>query len=154
MSHQAVMPQRTVKCHRCGQPAQQSFGEGGKGWHESFHCPACGEAYEADGGPPTPDEFRRIILQEEGEWILDAPTVPSLESLKALRAVLAISLSQVQQLRHRLPGEVTRGTRYEMTRLLNAVLRVAPTSNLVVRPLGLPSATGDPVGPPVPPRLG
>ena len=129
------MPQRTVKCDRCGQPAQQSFGEGGKGWYESFRCPSCGQAYEADGGPPTPVEFRTAILQEDGEWVLDAPTGPSVELLSTLRAVLSLSLSEVQDLRNRLPGEVRRGTRFEMTQLLMDVQRVAASSDLVVRPV-------------------
>jgi len=130
------MPQRTVQCNRCGRPAQQSFGESGKGWYESFHCPSCGQAYEADGGPPTPDEFRQIIVQEEGEWVLTALVKPSVETVKALRAVLSLSLLEVQQLRDRLPGEVRRGTKREMNRLLMDVQQSAPSSDLIVRPLG------------------
>jgi hypothetical protein len=130
------MPERTVNCDRCGQHAQQSFGEGGRGWYESFHCPSCGEAYESDGGPPTPDEFRQVILREEGEWVLEAPVVPPLMVLKALRKVLSLSLPEVQQLRNRLPGRVSRGTKYEMMRLLRTVEEEAGLSALVVRPIG------------------
>lgn len=130
----AIMPQRTVKCDRCGQAALSSFDDGGRGWQESFHCPSCGEAYEADGGPLALDDpHRQFILQEEGEWALHAVSIPTVKLLKALRASLSLSLAELQQLRKRLPGEIRRGTKNEMTRLLKSVQHGAPQSNLSLR---------------------
>jgi hypothetical protein len=126
------MPQSMARCDQCGQPVEQSFGEGGLGWHASLYCPSCGNRQAADGHLPMPAEFRQIILQDQGEWVLEATMVPSVEMLKVLREVLHLSLSEVQQLRVQLPGEVARGTKYEMTQFLISV-QAQDTCGLVIR---------------------
>src|SRR5438477_11427783 len=108
----ALQIQRTVACDRCGEPASQAFGEGGRGWYESFHCPSCGQAFEADGFTPAPEEFRRVIIAQEGEWKLEATAPLSLALLKALREEFSLSLGEAQQLKARMPGALRRGTRY------------------------------------------
>jgi hypothetical protein len=87
-----------------------------------------------DGGAPTPEEFRQVILREEGEWALCAVTLPSTELLKSMRKVLSLTLADVVELRGHLPGEIRRGTRSEMEWLAYAmegrtreVLVVSPT---------------------------
>jgi hypothetical protein len=129
----AFQVQRTVACDRCGKPASQAFGEGGRGWYESFQCPSCGEAYEADGFTPAPEEFRRIIIAEEGEWALEATAPPSLALLKTLREEFSLSLAEAQELKRRMPGELRRGTRYEMEKLLRTLERSATPGTLAVR---------------------
>lgn len=129
------MPEKAVTCDRRGNPAVLGFGEGHFGWWESFHCPSCGRTYEADGHPPTPDEYRQIILREQGEWLLDATAPATIELLKALRVVLSLSLTETQHVRNRLPGQISQGTRYEMNRILEAVNKCAPSSGLIVRQL-------------------
>ena len=119
---------RTVNCDRCGQPATQSFGEVGRGWFESFRCSACGNAYEADGGSPAPEEFRRAIIAEEGEWILEMIAEPTVSLLKALREQLSLSLRKVHELKERMPAEVRRGTRHEVNTLLRALEKSAAVS--------------------------
>jgi hypothetical protein len=104
------------------------------GWWESFRCPSCGHAYGADGGPPTPDIFRQAILREQGEWVLDAPVVPTTGLLKELRSVLSLTFTETQSLRNRLPGHISQGTRYEMTQLLRKIEKRVPSCGLVVRP--------------------
>lgn len=131
------MPQKVVTCNWSGEPADLWFGEGGMGWWESFRYPSCGQAYEADGGPPAPDEYREIILREQGEWSLDAPVPTTIELLKALRAVLSLSLTETQKLRNRLPGQISKGTQYEMHQLLKAIQKRASATGLVVRPLSV-----------------
>jgi hypothetical protein len=134
-----AMPEKIVTCDECGQPAVLSFGEGGFGWWESLSCPSCGNAYEADGHPPTPDDYRQVILREQGPWTLDAPLPATMELLRALRAVLSLSLSATQELRNRLPGEIRHGTRFEMNQILDAVQRQMGPSGLIVRPLVTPN---------------
>lgn len=134
----ALRIQRTVPCDRCGRPATQAFGEGGRGWYESFDCPSCGEAYEADGGSPTPDEFRRAIIAEEGEWAIEATTSLSPALLRSLRQVFSLSLAEAQELKRRMPGELRRGTRYEMEKLLHELEPSADAGTLLVRRLGGP----------------
>ncbi len=129
----ALQVQRTVACDRCGQPASQAFGEGGRGWYESFHCPSCGQAYESDGGTPAPEEFRRVIMAQQGEWALEATAPASIRLLKALRKEFSLSLEEAQQLKQRMPGELRRGTRYEMERLLRALNPSAELGTLLVR---------------------
>lgn len=131
----ALQIQRTVACDRCGRPATQAFGERGRGWFESFHCPSCGDAYEADGGSPTPEEFRRAIIAEDGEWAIEATAALSLALLKALRQVFALSLAEAQELKRRMPGELRRGTRYEMENLLHELKPSAEPGTLFVRRL-------------------
>ena len=129
----ALQVQRTVACDRCGQPASQAFGEGGRGWYESFHCPSCGQAYEADGFTPAPEEFRQAIIAQEGEWALEATASPSTTLLKALREQFSLSLGQAQELKKRMPGELRRGTRYEMEKLLQGLQQLAEPGTLLVR---------------------
>jgi hypothetical protein len=129
-----IQIRRTVACGRCGEPATQIFGEaGGKGWYESLHCPSCGESYEADGGSPTPEEFRRAIMAEEGEWALDATAPLTVVLLKALRAEFGLSLAQAQELKKGMPGELRRGTRHEMENMLHVLQPSAEPGTLVVR---------------------
>jgi hypothetical protein len=129
----ALQIQRTVTCDRCGELASQAFGESGRGWYESFHCSSCGQAYEADGGPPTPEEFRHAIIAREGEWTLEALGPPSVTLLKALREQLSLTLGEAQELKRRMPGELRRGTRYEMENLLRALEQAAEPGTLLVR---------------------
>lgn len=86
-----------------------------------LHCPACGQEYTADGLAPAPDAFRRLILAEEGEWALGATTRLSIALLKAVRDTLSLSLGEAQELKQRMPGELRRGTRYEMEQLLRTL---------------------------------
>jgi hypothetical protein len=132
------MPQQETTCHRCGKSGQLSFGEGGTGWWESFRCASCDYAYEADGRPPTPAKFRQVILREQGQWSLDAPSMPTVELLKVLRGVLSLSLKELQQLRSRLPGQICEGTRFEMTRLLREIQNRVPLCGIVVGSRGGP----------------
>jgi hypothetical protein len=103
-----------------------------------LHCPACGQEYTADGLAPAPDEFRRLILAEEGEWALNATTRLSVGVLLAVRETLSLSLSQVQELKGRMPGELRRGTRHEMEQLLRILEQSAGPGTLLVRLSGLP----------------
>jgi hypothetical protein len=129
----ALQVKRTVACDRCGQPATQAFGEGGRGWYESFDCPSCGQAYEADGFAPAPEEFRREIIAHEGEWALEVTASPTTTLLKALRKALSLSLGEAKELKRRMPGELRRGTRYEMETLLQVLEQTATPGTLLVR---------------------
>ena len=88
------------------------------GWYESFHCESCGQSYEADGRSTAPEEFRQAIIAEEGEWALEAAAPPPLALLNALREEFSLTLGQAQELKNRMPGELRRGTRYEVEKLL------------------------------------
>lgn len=125
--------ERTVRCDQCGRPARLWFGEGGRGWYESFHCPSCGNCYEADGGTPAPEEYRQAIIAADGEWALEATAPPSIPLLKALREALSLSLDEARDMKRRLPGELRRGTRYEMEKLLAALRTSAAPGTLLVR---------------------
>lgn len=128
------MPKRTLPCRECGQPAEEDFGEGLMGWYASRRCPSCGNVEEEDGfDAPLPAELRTQILAEEGEWVLEATAEPSVAALKVIRERRSLPMSELRTLARGLPGEVARGTRHEVTKLRDAVLRQDPNAALLVR---------------------
>ena len=111
-------------------------------WHKGYTCPNCGGSTEEDGRGPTPDEVRCAIIQQEGEWALELAETGILVTmaLKMLRQALNLSLSEVGELRTRLPGVVVTGTRTEVDRLL-AILSSKGLKTSVARlPANVPSS--------------
>ena len=82
-----------------------------------------------------PDRARadRMIIAQEGEWALYVAARPSTVFFKAVRSRLNLSLGEIQALRDRLPGELRRGTRYEMERLMSELEPSADQGVLAVR---------------------
>src|SRR6185295_19298205 len=117
------MPSLERTCPDCGQKVFWNFGQtilGERlGWHASLYCDHCGYALEQDDVGPLPQDLRRIVLAEQGQWALlvEGTNDQTPLFLKSLREALSLSLPQVAQLRKLIPGIVLSGTRAEMERL-------------------------------------
>lgn len=111
-------------CEQCERDAVvyvgQSINDGGLVWYASYCCPHCGFQLEEDGFDSPPDEIRRAILADEGEWTLIVHETGSraILALKVLRKALNLSLDDIAKLRKLIPGSASNGTRVEMERLL------------------------------------
>lgn len=109
-------------CSRCGSPVQVAVGErvvrDNMVWYRSYQCQVCGNRIEEDGRGTPPEEIRNAVLKQEGEWSLVVEGSGGPAVLKALRHVLQLSVTDTAELRKRLPGEIVRGTRAEVERLV------------------------------------
>jgi len=109
-----------IPCEHCGSDlvvnAGQSISNRRLVWYRSYSCPDCGFQLEEDGFDSPPDEIRRVILADEGEWTLSVHETGSraILTLKVLRKALNLSLDDVAKLRKHIPGSVCDGTRVEM----------------------------------------
>jgi hypothetical protein len=97
----------------------QAIYDGELVWHRGYRCTYCGVQIEEDGRGSAPDDVRRAILQQEGEWALtlEEPGRRATTALKLLRQALSLSLGEVEELRKLIPGTVVSGTKTEMERL-------------------------------------
>src|ERR671930_707789 len=114
---------RSAKCPIRGRDSEVSVGDaflhGRLVWHALYLCPHCEAPVEEDGFGPAPDEFRRAILAQAGEWrlVVPEPGARAVRVVKVLRQALGLSLADAGALRKCLPGSVATGTRAEMERL-------------------------------------
>ena len=115
------MPSVDGICGGCGESVKVHFGQSarhwmsGLGWWESYRCEKCGDAVEADGGDDMPDDYRRIILEEEGAWEIRLSQRPELETdtLHRIKKALGLTLAEVAALKN-CRGALAKGTKAEM----------------------------------------
>ena len=108
------MPSISVNCDQCGVLATLNFGQGGMGWFESFHCESCGCRWESDGPLPMPEPYRKAIIAEEGQWLLELVQPASPQLLNRVRNALQLSLEQLLELKRSVPVTLLVGTRFEI----------------------------------------
>lgn len=107
-------------CEHCGRDlvvnVGQSIFDERLVWYASYCCSHCGLQVEEDGWDSPPDEIRRAILADKGEWTLMVHETGKrgILVLKILRKALNLSLDDVAKLRKFIPGCVSNGTRVEM----------------------------------------
>jgi hypothetical protein len=107
-------------CSHCGRDlvvnVGQSIFDERLVWYASYCCSHCGLQVEEDGLDSPPDEIRRAILADKGEWTLIVHETGDrgILVLKILRIALNLSLDDVAKLRQLIPGCVSNGTRVEM----------------------------------------
>ena len=116
---------QTEPCHRCGQPAQLSFGEHRardclQHWVAS-RCLACGAQFESDGTGPLPEDLRKLELGRQGAWAVRVERPTTSAHWTALRRELQLSLPELAELKGSLPGLVFTGTFAEAQRLQTAL---------------------------------
>lgn len=145
MAYNSLMIEFPQTCERCGVQGVLSTGE--RQWHgsyaqgehmgfwEHFRCPTCGYSYDADGAPLY-DALRLAIIAKEGEWVLEIAGTPSISLLKALREIRQLSLPELQALRARLPGVITRGTQTEIRYEAELLKNFGATDSLAIRHIG------------------
>lgn len=108
-------------CSTCGSPVRVAVGERVVQqkivWFRSYRCPACGNRIEEDDHGLPPEEIRKAILEQEGEWSLVVEASGDPAVLKVLRHSLQLSMADVAKLRKRMPNQVFQGTRAEVERL-------------------------------------
>lgn len=89
------------------------------GWNASFTCPACKLWIEEDGVEEMPQEYRDIVIQNEGTWRLEIDDskgkIPSI--LKILRKHFGLSMEEVINVKENISVILMTGTRTEMRRL-------------------------------------
>jgi hypothetical protein len=107
-------------CPECGAAITvcvgQSIVQGRLVWSQGHCCATCGHAVEADGYGEPPADVVQALIAEEGRWeLLIGSIAPSVSHvLAALRKALSLNLSQAAELKNRLPGPVTDGTKVHM----------------------------------------
>lgn len=122
---------QTEPCHRCGQPAQLSFGEhraqGTLQHWVASRCLACGAQVESDGAGALPEHLRKLELRRQGAWVVRVERPTTSAQWTALRRELELSLPELAELKGSLPGLVFTGTFAEAQRL-RAALADIPAS--------------------------
>ena len=114
------MAQLARRCEKCSGESSASVGDlmfdGRLVWYESFWCPSCGTHLEIDGHDAAPEEIRKAILAQEGEWslLVEETGKRRLLALKVVRTVLGLSLDEIGTLRTKIPGPLLKGTQAEM----------------------------------------
>lgn len=105
------------RCQKCGNEIILSVGEVIQGrdlvWFYSSICP-CGFATEFDGESPIPAQYRDILIEQEGKWMLSIPQL-NVAAMRGLRKALNLSLEALKDLQHQ--GFRITGTMTEMKRL-------------------------------------
>lgn len=102
-------------------------------WSEAYSCTECGnEVVSDDWGEPTPNEVRKAILEQEGEWefFVLKPVENKAQILKNLRSALNLTLQEVSSLLKKIPGVLMVGTFQEM--LLLKKLLALPDENITI----------------------
>ncbi len=94
----------------------QSFAPGELVWSESFHCPSCGCATEADDCGFPPPEIRDVLITAHGLWGLHIDLTGSarISACKILHCDLNTDFGDVPAMKSRIPGIVYVGTKTEM----------------------------------------
>ncbi|KLH96648.1 hypothetical protein ABER61_01010 [Brevibacillus formosus] len=102
-------------------------------WSEAYSCTKCGnEVVSDDWGDPTPNEVRKAILEQEGEWefFVLKPVENKAQILKNLRSALNLTLQGASSLLKKIPGVLMVGTFQEM--LLLKKLLALPDENITI----------------------
>lgn len=112
-----------IKCNRCGNKMICNFGESISGyslkWYASYICDNCKNSMEVDGDNRLPDEFRDIVLREEGLYGLkvDFGGKDLVKVLSILRRYENLSFDTIMEIKKLAPGIIYNGTRKEIRRI-------------------------------------
>ncbi|MFY1825387.1 ribosomal protein L7/L12 [Myxococcus fulvus] len=81
----------------------------------SFHCLACGDAFESDDSR-IPEDLRPLFYETHGKWALhlEATGPQKLHVLHSVRHVMGLSIQDAGELLKSLPSQLAEGTRVEM----------------------------------------
>ncbi|MED4729392.1 hypothetical protein P9597_14795 [Aneurinibacillus migulanus] len=108
-------------CTRCGEKVEvhvkQYIVNNLIAWSEAYSCTKCGnEVVSDDWGDQTPNEVRKAILEQEGEWelVILKHGENKAHFLKNLRDALNLTLQEVSSLFKKIPGALIVGTFQEM----------------------------------------
>ena len=107
------MVESKIKCANCGSEYRVSFGDrfmhGELIWSESHRCLNCDFAMEIDDKGKLPEDKRRLVLEQDGEWglILKSDNKPLIA--KVLRSIDSFSIQEVLELLRLIPGVVLKG---------------------------------------------
>ena len=95
---------------------QESTTTGELTWYFTYKCRSCGSVVEGDDVGHLPEELRKLVMAEEGEWILRIDEVPKekIKLMKILRQLLDLDLNSISGLLKTIPGNVKSGTWAEM----------------------------------------
>lgn len=132
------MPTIQKPCPDCGQMATFTFSEAIRhnqlAWFASHHCDYCNYRVEIDDCGHLPDELKRVVLQEEGQWqlVLYSFGKNKIATLKALQEILGLSVPGLAELLTQLPGTVAIGTRTEINYLKQRLKTVLDETQLEI----------------------
>jgi len=90
-------------------------------WSISYFCSFCNTAIESDDIGFPPDDIRRIILAEEGEYklLIKHSKINKIKAVKVLRDALVISITEAFNILKIFPQSIVNGTKMEMIYLQN-----------------------------------
>ncbi len=93
-------------------------------WYESTSCPLCGYAVEADAGGFMPEDYRKLIIEEEGLWqvSVDSAGNKSIALAKMLRQILGLDLKEAMGISKKIPTAIFTGTQSEMLWICDFVI--------------------------------
>ncbi|MBV6621402.1 MAG: hypothetical protein KI793_00345 [Rivularia sp. (in: Bacteria)] len=85
-------------------------------WSISSQCPFCNSMIESDDIGFPPDDIRRIILAEEGEYqlLIKQSELNKVKAVKVLRDALEISITKASTILKLFPKPIVDGTKIEM----------------------------------------
>lgn len=123
------MAQIDIQCDECQKIIKASIGQYSSNlelfWSLSYRCPYCTCTIEMDDAGYPPQEIRKQIFKQHGEWELKidlANLKNKAKVLKALREVFSLSLLETSKI-VKQSSYITRGTKVEIhwneRRLLN-----------------------------------
>lgn len=106
-----------LPCPDCNKQANVKLGQVGRrdslAWFRSWNCKNCGFNLE-EGGDEIPNEFREILITEEGSWaLIISEALKGASAFKTLKDVIGLSLQDVAKLRKDESGCVYIGTKAE-----------------------------------------
>ena len=113
------MAQITTKCPDCHNYVKteinQTAIDSQLRWYESYRCPFCNNAAEADGAGFPPDNIRQMILADQGTFSLSLNNfdVDRIKAMKIIREIFNLSLSEVSAL-FKYSADIAIGTKEEM----------------------------------------
>jgi hypothetical protein len=113
------MIQINCQCDRCERVVRANIGQAFDfqlRWSLSYECPYCHSTVEMDDVGFPPQEIRKSIIAQEGEWklIIDKASLnDKIKTLKVLRKAFSYSIQETSKLVKNFPY-ITSGTKTEM----------------------------------------
>ena len=84
-------------------------------WYANYTCSQCGFTIESDDTGFPPDNIRKAILKEQGEWCIRVDDLHSkIVIAKTLRQYFEVSLKESALFIKKIPGYMMKGTQVEM----------------------------------------
>lgn len=97
------------RCSKCGGTAQTVVGDrclyGELRWGGRTECAACGSVTEFDGFGEVPDDYKKAIVEQDGEWHLSIESEHNrVAALKVIRELIDVPLAEAKEKLNNIRG--------------------------------------------------